>query len=119
MLFHYEKLPFLICNVHGPIARYVKLRPAYAPGKHGTFSPPPTSKETASKRSLHASQHVREARAVMHVGIANPRWAGKKTLPVFPAHTQPAILRIWQEAHGLIFLYLITSLGCFVHRLSF
>ena len=23
-----------------------------------------------------------------------------KTFPAFPAHAQPAILRIWQEAHG-------------------
>ena len=35
------------------------------------FSPPPISKETASYRSRHASRHVRQARAVMHVGIDN------------------------------------------------
>ena len=34
----------------------------------------------------------------MHVGIANPRCTGK-TFPAFPAHAQPAILRILQEAH--------------------
>ena len=61
----------------GPLTRYVKLRVVHAPGMQGTFSPPPTSKETASKRSRHASRHVRVARAVMHVGIANPRWRGK------------------------------------------
>ena len=33
---------------HGPLARYVKLRVAHAPGMPGTFSPPPTSKKTAS-----------------------------------------------------------------------
>ena len=33
------------------------------------FPPPPISKETASKR---------DARAVMHVGIAYPRWRGKR-----------------------------------------
>ena len=43
----------------------------------GTFSPPPTSKETTSYRSRHASRHVRHARAVVHVGIANPRWRRK------------------------------------------
>ena len=41
------------------------------------FPPPPTSKETSSQRSLHASRHVRHARAVMHVGITYPRWRGK------------------------------------------
>ena len=34
----------------------------------GTFSPPPISKKTASKRPRHASRHVRHASAVMHVG---------------------------------------------------
>ena len=38
--------------------------------------PPPTSKETASWGSWHASRHVRHARVVMHVGIAYPRWRG-------------------------------------------
>ena len=61
-------------TAHGPLTRYVKLRVAHAPGMPGTFSPPPTSKETASLRSRHASRHVRDARAMMHVGIANPRW---------------------------------------------
>ena len=45
-------------------------------------SPPPTPsqlKETASYRSRHASRHVRDARAVMHVGIACPRWRGKRS----------------------------------------
>ena len=32
---------------HWPLTRYVKLRVAHAPGMPGTFSPPPTSKETA------------------------------------------------------------------------
>ena len=35
------------------------------------------SNETTSKRSKHAARHVRHARAVMHVGIAYPRWRGK------------------------------------------
>ena len=43
------------------------------------FSPPPTSKETVSERSRHVSRHVRDARAVMHIGIANPRWWGKRS----------------------------------------
>ena len=85
--------------LHGPLDRYAKSRVAHAPGMPGTFSPPPTSKKTAIWRSRHASRHVRHARAVMHAGIATPRWRGK-TLPAFPAHAQLAILRIWQEAHG-------------------
>ena len=30
-----------IAQAHGPLARYVKLRAAHAPGMPGTFSPPP------------------------------------------------------------------------------
>ena len=59
--------------VHGPLTRYANLRVTHAPDMPGTFSPSPTSKETISWWSLHASRHVRHARAVMHVGIANPR----------------------------------------------
>ena len=33
---------------HGPLTRYVQFRVAFAPGMPGTFSPSPTSKETAS-----------------------------------------------------------------------
>ena len=33
---------------HGPLTRYVKLRVTHVPGMPGAFSPPPTSKETAS-----------------------------------------------------------------------
>ena len=54
---------------HGPLARYVKLRIAHAPGMPGTFSP-----ATAGQRSRYASRHVRHARAVMHVGIASQQF---------------------------------------------
>ena len=66
----------------------------------GTFSPPPTSKETGSQRSQHASRHVRDAHAVVHCGIAYPGVA-VKTFPAFPAHVHPAIVRIWPEANGI------------------
>ena len=66
-------------SLHGPLTRYVKLRVVHAPGMPGTFSPPTTSTETASKRFRHASRHVRDACAVIHVGIANSRWRGKRS----------------------------------------
>ena len=56
-------------------ASYRIRKIAHALVMPGTFSPPPTSKETASKRSRHASWHVRHAR----VGIDNPRWRGKRS----------------------------------------
>ena len=66
-------------HYNGSLTRYARSRVAHAPGMPGTFSPPPTSKETASLRSWHASRHVRLARAVMHAGIANLRWRGKRS----------------------------------------
>ena len=51
----------------------------HAPGMPGTFSPLRTSKETARYWSRHASRHVRQACAVMHVGITNPRWRGTRS----------------------------------------
>ena len=57
--------------------RSVKFRVAHASGMPGTFFPPPTSKETASQWSRLASRHVCHSCAVIHVGIANPRWRGK------------------------------------------
>ena len=74
--------------IHGPLTRYVKLRVAHAPGMPGTFS---------------CITDVRDARAVMHVGIANTRCAGKM-FPAFPADAQPAMLRIWQDAHDLPYI---------------
>ena len=77
-----QKHPTYTVGCNGPLGRYVKLRLTHVPGMPGTFSPPPTSKETASKRSRHASRHVRGTRAVMHVGIANPR--GGEDVPGIP-----------------------------------
>ena len=37
-------------SCHGPLTRYLKLWAAHAPRMSGTFSPPPSSKETASYR---------------------------------------------------------------------
>ena len=36
-------------GIHGPLARYAKLRVAHAPGMPGTFSPPPR----VSKPDMH------------------------------------------------------------------
>ena len=64
---------------HGLLTRYVTLRVVDMPEMPGTIFPWLTSKETASYRPRHASRYVRHARAVMYVGIANPRWRGKRS----------------------------------------
>ena len=56
---------------NGPLNRNVKLQVAHALGMTGTFSPPLTSKETTSKRSRHASRHVRHA-------LDLPRWHSRR-----------------------------------------
>ena len=80
-----------------PLTIYVKLQVVHGPGMPGTFSPPPTSKQTSSLRSGHTSWHVRHARAVMPCRSRYPVLAGK----TFPASGECTThnLRIWQEAH--------------------
>ena len=75
---------------HGPLTRYVKLWVAHAPGMPGTFSQSSTSMETASYWSQYAPRHVLHACA----------HGGRKTFPAIPAHAQPTILRICQQAHS-------------------
>ena len=48
-------------------------------GKTGNIFPATNLKETAGKQSRHASRHVRDASAVMHVRITNPSWRGKRS----------------------------------------
>ena len=59
-------------------------------GNAGNVFPAPTG-----WRSRHASRHVRDARAVMHAGIANKRFPLKsvvgETFRAFSAHAQPTI----------------------------
>ena len=86
-MYSFSSVENITCHILGtislakprPLTRYAKLQFAHAPGLSGTFSPPPTPTETASLRYRHASRHVRYARALMHVGIANPRWRGKRS----------------------------------------
>ena len=56
-----------------------KIASCACAGNAGNAFPPLTSKETAIQQSRHASRHVRDARAVRHVGIANPRWRIKRS----------------------------------------
>ena len=63
-------------------------------GNAGKVSPPPTSKETTSQRSRYAPRHVRHTRALMHVGIANPRWRGKRSRDSRLTHRNYAFLAL-------------------------
>ena len=56
--------------LHGPLARYVKLRDAHAPGMPRTFSP------AMGWRSPHASRHVRHMPGSLICGFLWSRWRG-------------------------------------------
>ena len=89
----------LVFVPHGPLARYVILRDAHAPGMPGTFSPPPRF----SDPDMHHGTCVTHVPWCMSGSLTSSfLWSRPrgKTFPAFPAHAQPAILRIWQEAHG-------------------
>ena len=51
------------------------------------------------RRARRARREHFHSRAEIHVGI-RPSAVAEKTFPAFPAHAQPAILRIGQEVHG-------------------
>ena len=79
---------------HGPLTRWVKLLFVHAPGIPGTFSPPPTSKEThqlliPACTTARAWPTCRDACRDRYPTVAG------KAFPAFPAYAQPAILRIW------------------------
>ena len=58
-----------VTDLNGLLSIYVKLYSEHAPVMPRMYSPPPASKETASKRSRHSSQLARHAHAVISGGI--------------------------------------------------
>ena len=86
---------------HGPLAWYVKLWVAHAPGMPGTFSPP----LWVSDPDMHHGTCVTHVTRCMPGSLTSVfllKSVAGKTFPAFPTHAQPTILRIWQEAHGPI-----------------
>ena len=67
------------CSLSWTFCHIRKIASCACAGNAGNVFPPPTSMETTCQRSRHASRHVRHTRAVMHVGIAYPRWRGKRS----------------------------------------
>ena len=92
------------------------------------FPPPPISNETAGYRSRHASRHVRDARAVMHVGIAHLRWRGKRSRHSRRMRTRNFAYLArgpwWFELNAVEvkawvcnFILMLTSIYLFIHSL--
>ena len=89
-------LPFT--EDHGVFSIYVKLWVAHAPGMPGTFSPPPQFNDPDMHHGTCVTHVPWCISGSLTSGLLWSRWR-EKTFPAFPAHVQPAILRIWQEAH--------------------
>ena len=90
-----DKDPFILhSQYHGPLARYVTLRVAYAPRMPGTFSPP----AQVSNPNMHHGTCVTHVPWCMTGSLTSgflwSRWRGKR-----PRHSRrmcsPQFLRIW------------------------
>ena len=71
-----------------------KIAGAHAPGMPGTFSPPPG----ASDPGMHHGTCVTHVPWCMPGSLTSGfLWSRRrgKTFPAFPAHAQPAMLRVW------------------------
>ena len=88
------------CGVRQPWAscQIRKIAGAHAPGIPGTLSPSPQ----VSDPDMHHGTCVTHVPWCMPGSLTSGslwNWRRGKTFPAFPAHAQPAMLRIWQEAH--------------------
>ena len=86
---------------YGPLTRYVKLRVAHAPGMPRTF--PPAAEIQRKPRVSDPDMH--HGTCVTHVPWCMSGFltrGGGENVPSIPGACATAILRIWQEAHGLM-----------------
>ena len=99
-------------QTHGPLTRYVKLRVAHAPGMPGTFPPcgPLQRKSLVSDPGMHHGTCVTHVPWCMSGSLTR---CGRENVPGIPGACAPAILRIWQEAHGEYMIEYI-YVGCYI-----
>ena len=89
--------------IHTPWASYQirKIAGLHEPGMPGTFYPPPR----VSDPNMHHGTCVTHVPWCMPGSLTSGfLWSRRrgKTFPAFPAHAQPAILRIWWAVHSKI-----------------
>ena len=87
---HVQAHPWASCQIR-------KIAGAHAPGMPGTFSPSPQLNDP----DMHHGTCVTHVPWCMPGSLTSGFLCNRrrgKTFPAFPAHAQPAILRIWQEA---------------------
>ena len=90
-------LLFLVFSINGSLTRYVKLRMRREcrkrfPHHHGLAIP--TCLSASAWRTCRDACRDRKLTVSIEVD------GRENVTPSFPAHAQPANLRIWQEAHG-------------------
>ena len=86
---------------NGPLTRYVKLRAAHAPGMPRMFFPT----RRLQRKPLVSDPGMHHGTCVTHVlwcMSGSLICGGGENVPDIPGACAPAILRIWQEAHGRI-----------------
>ena len=66
-------------NLHGPLARYVKLRVVHAPGMPGTFSPPPRVSDTDMHRGTCGTHMLWCMPGSLTSGFLWSRWRGNRS----------------------------------------
>ena len=77
----------------------------------GTFSPPPRFSDPDMHHGTCATHVPWCVPGSLTTGFLWSRGRGKR-FPIFPANAQPAILRIWQGAHGSMKWIAIDSSDC-------
>ena len=80
---------------HGPLTRYVKLRVAHALGMNARNVFPATDFNGNRQLATPACITARASRTCRGACRDRLPAVAGKTFPAFPAHAQPAILRIW------------------------
>ena len=125
---HYIRTCYLAAIVGTTIpAQYIswasyqirKIASVHAPGMPGTFSPP----LRVSDPDMYHGTCVTHVPWCMPISPTSDfLWSQRRgeTFPAFPVHAQPAILRIWQEAHRICIRLCCALLCCvIVYSLSF
>ena len=80
---------------YGPLTRYEKFQVAHAPGMPGTFS-----RHWLQRKPFVSDPDMHHASAsCMSESLTR---GCEETFSAFPAHAQPTIVCIWQEADGLL-----------------
>ena len=91
-----------------------KIAGAHAPGMPGTFSPSPQVNDP----DMHHGTCGTHVPWCMPGSLTSDfLWNRRRgnTFPAFPAHAQPAILRIWKEAHVMRFVKYFCACCCRYH----